>query len=368
MTTRLRAEGLARARSHAQLLGGSRHLAAAEVVTTVVGVQAQDLGAAGLAVRARSRRATQAEVDGALAEGSLVLTWSLRGTRHLHAAEDLRWIIELVGPAAAAAGGARRRQLGLEGAAGEGAVRTLREALQRHGPLTRTQVKERLARVGVDPAGQAPIHVIRRAALQGVCVVVPDPGGEERFVLLDDIVPAGGHMGREVAAAELARRYLRGYGPATRRDFAAWSGLDAGTTRDAWTEIAGAVDEVQTPIGAVSVLRTRRRSMLAASRRAAPVRLLGAFDPLLLGYAGREPSLAADRAVKVNAGGGMIKPTVLADGRVAGTWSSRRKGASLVVRVDAFARPRPRVLEDLEREVRDLGRFLGTSADLEPLR
>src|SRR2546430_3810949 len=35
-------------------------------------------------------------------------------------------------------------------------------------------------------SGQASIHVIRRAALEGVLCVLPDAGSEERYVLLDD--------------------------------------------------------------------------------------------------------------------------------------------------------------------------------------
>jgi hypothetical protein len=368
MTTRLDAHGLARARAHAQLLEGRQHVAVHDVVAAMVGVQAQDLGAAGLAVRARSRRATRAEVDDVLADGSVAVTWSLRGTRHLHAADDLRWILALVGPGVAAPGGARRRQLGLEGAVGDRAVRTLREALRRHGPLTRREITQRLARVGVDPGGQAPIHVIRRAALEGICVVVPGADGEERYALLDERIPRGGRVERDAAAAELARRYLRNYGPAAPRDLAAWSGLDGATTRRAWSAIASELDEVDTPGGTMSALRVRRRSVREARDRVCPVRLLGAFDALLLGYADRTAQLPPEHAQKVNAGGGMIKPAVLVDGVVAGTWSARREPASLVVRVDPFARPRQQVVGGLEREVRDVGRFLGTDAALEVLR
>jgi hypothetical protein len=55
----------------------------------------------------------------------------------------------------------------------------------------------------------------------------------------------------------------------------------------------------------------------------APLRLLGAFDAYLLGHADRALIVPARQGSKVNAGGGMIRPTVLADGIVVGTWTSK---------------------------------------------
>ena len=218
--------GLRRARLRGQLLSGPRPRDLGEVVRTVVGIQAQDRRAAALALRVRSTGATARTVDAAWgADGPLVLTWSLRGTRHLHHVDDVRWMLAIAGPVFAAGSPARARQLGIAGEAGDRAVRALRDALRRRGPLTRPEVMELLSRRGIDGSGQAPIHVIRRAALEGVLCVVPTPDGDETYVAFDDRVPAPRELDPEAALAELARRFLRGYGPATPADLAAWSGL-----------------------------------------------------------------------------------------------------------------------------------------------
>jgi hypothetical protein len=68
------------------------------IVGTLAGVQAQDEAAAGLAMRARGRGVVAEDVRAALIDArSLVLTWSLRGTRHIHRADDVRWLLDLLG-------------------------------------------------------------------------------------------------------------------------------------------------------------------------------------------------------------------------------------------------------------------------------
>ncbi len=333
-----------------------------EVARAVVGVQAQDRGAAALAIRARLGAARVSDVARAWSSnGPLVLTWSLRGTRHLHHRDDVRWLLSIFGPMYAAGAPARTRQLGIAGAAGDRAVKAVRDALRRRGPLTRPQVKEVLARHGLDVSGQAPIHVLRRAALEGVLCVVPDADDEETYVLLDERVPAAKLPDREDALAELARRYLRGYGPATPADLAAWSGIGRREADSAWTAIAAELDEVMTPAGAMGILKRSSRSVAAAARSPAPVHLLPAFDTLLLGYADRTPLIPARFARRVNAGGGMIRPTLLTDDGVVGTWSMHREGDRAPrVEVDPFGRLRSGVRDSIDREVRSIARFFGS--------
>jgi len=357
------ARGLRRARIRAQRLSGSGRRDAGEVARAVVGVQAQERGAAALAVRARSGAAHAGEVaDACGPSGPLVLTWSLRGTRHLHHRDDVRWLVSIFGPMYAAGAPARTRQLGIAGAAGDRAVRAVRDALRRRGPLTRPQVKEVLARRALDVSGQAPIHVLRRAALEGVLCVVPDLDDEETYVLLDDRLPASELLDREDALAELARRYVRGYGPARPADLAAWAGIGRREADSAWAAIVGELAEVTTPAGAMWILKGSSRTLAAAVRSPAPVRLLPAFDTLLLGYADRSLFVPARYARRVNAGGGMIRPTILTDDGVVGTWSLRRdRGRSPRVEADPFGRFLPGVRDAIDREVRSVARFFGRS-------
>lgn len=332
----------------------------AGVVSSLVGVQAQDRAAATLSVRARTSGLFSADVDAALGdERSLVLTWSLRGTRHIHASSDVRWLVALLGPKFSRPG-RRAEQLGIAGDIGDKAVGVVREELASAGPLTRPEVKERLAVHGVDPSGQAAIHVLHRAALEGILCVLPGPGSEERYVLLDDLVEPAPAIDRDRAAVLLARRYLASFGPASAADFAAWSGLGVGVARRAWAELDAELTEVSVPGGTSWLLADQWDDLAAAVHEPGPVRLLGGFDNLLLGYADRSGFLDPAQSGRVNAGGGLIRPTVLADGQVIGTWAYRRSRCPDRVEVETFRPLRADETEALEREILDVSRFLGT--------
>lgn len=354
-----------RARARAQLLdttaGTDR---AADAVGAVVGIQAQDGGAAALSIRARSNAVVADDVRRAVVdERTIVLTWSLRGTRHYHHRDDVRWLLDVLGGVFARPG-RRAEQLGIAGAVGDRAVRAVHDALATDGPLTRAEVTARLAHHGVDPSGQAPVHVIRRAALEGVLCVVPDPTGDERYAPLDEWVPSSSgrpQPGGPGPTAELARRYLAAFGPASRADFRAWSGLGARAAADAWSAIATDTADVDTPAGALSVLVGHAP---VDTDRPVPLRLLGGFDTLLLGYADRTAHLAPEHARRVNAGGGIVRPTVIADGRVIGTWAYRRAGPRHRVEVAPFRPLSTDERSQVEREVAEVGRFLGTAPTL----
>src|SRR5256884_8129943 len=88
-----------RAHLRAQLLDDHPPEDVETVVAAVAGIQAQDITAAAMSVRARCPGLAVADLARAVREERcLVLTWSMRGTRHLHPAADGRWLLEVFGP------------------------------------------------------------------------------------------------------------------------------------------------------------------------------------------------------------------------------------------------------------------------------
>ncbi|GAA1282933.1 DNA glycosylase AlkZ-like family protein [Saccharothrix xinjiangensis] len=281
-----------------------------DLLDSVFALQAQDVPAARLAARARGVRSL---------DGPVVRTWAMRGTLHLLHERDL-WVVGLLGPVFIAAGKRRRAQLGLTDELCARALPALREVLAE--PLGRDALVGRLAEVGVvlDPRSQAPAHLLAFAAHSGVL----RRGLDDTYGLLRvECEPRG--------VDELWRRHRRAYGPATPDDFAAWSGLPKRAVRD----LPEVVDEPAGPRGAV--------------------RVLGHFDPYLLGYRDRSAALDPAHARLVQTGGGFLTPHVVVDGRVVATW--RRVGARFEVHPFG-ARP------DIAEEVADLGRFLDVDAAL----
>ncbi len=220
------------------------------------GVQAQDRRAAFLAVRARAPGATADAVERALSgDHTLVRTWAMRGTLHLLAAADLPLVLAVFGPLHLARGQRRLTQLGLPPADAERSTDVAAELLAEEGPLTRHELAERLRARGVPVAakGQAPIHVVGRAAHAGVLAEVGVRGREELYGLIDP----GPLPDRDAAVSELARRYAAAHAPATAADFAAWSGLPAADVRAAGIESEPPGDAA--PEGPVQLLGSVRR-------------------------------------------------------------------------------------------------------------
>jgi hypothetical protein len=333
-------------RFSAQLLTGEPARSAEEVTGRLLAVQGQDPRGARLAIRPRSAGLTAADVDRALTDDrSLLITWLNRGTLHLVRSEDYWWLQPLLAPRLVTANARRLAQEGVSPAAADKAVAVIEAALAADGPLTRLQLRDRIAAAGVRTEGQALVHELMLASLRSVAVRGPMAGAQHAFVLVRDWLGPPPPFDRDAALAELARRFLAGHGPAADRDLAKWSGLPLGDARRGLAAIASQLAERAD--GLVDLAGERREAGVP------PPRLLGAFDPLLHGWASREPVLGPHTGiVTVN---GLFRPFALVGGRAVATWGLAGGEVTLNWLADVPAAARAALAAD-EADVR---RFLG---------
>ncbi|HET7589967.1 MAG TPA: winged helix DNA-binding domain-containing protein [Solirubrobacterales bacterium] len=295
----------------AQALAGEPLLSAEQVVRRLLAVQGQDPRGARLAVRARTSGVSAADVDRALSEErSLLITWLNRGTLHLVRSEDYPWLQALTAPPLATSSARRLRQEGVGPGAAERGVGTIERALGEEGPLTRAQLRERLDRAGVPTQGQALVHLLFLTALRGIAVRGPMSGHEHAYVLVRDWLGKQKAVDREAALAELARRYLVGHAPASDRDLARWAGLPLRDARAGLEAIAAEL--VEREDGLLELTGA------PAPQPLPPPRLLGAFDPLLLGWTSREEVVGPHRMLVTR--NGIFRPFALVGGRAVATW------------------------------------------------
>ena len=338
----------------------------AHLVKELCGIQAQDARAARLALRARSGGLVEADIERArVQERTIIRTWGQRSTLHLLAIEDMGWLLPLFGPVFIAGDQRRRAELGLDEDTCARGIRAIRDALADQGPLTRAELVEQLAVRGIRLEGQARPHLLGRAALEGVICFGPDRGAEPTYVLLSDWAAPGHALPEEAAYAELVRRYLDAYSPARPEDMAAWSGLPISKIRAAWQRVTYQLMEVEIDGSAAWMLKSHAAWLDEPPIKDQLVCLLPAFDIYLLGYRDRDLALSRQDAKRVNAGGGMLYPTLLLNGRVAGIWKSQRKKNQLEVIVEPFDQLTPGVYPGLEAEVADIARFLEAQASLQ---
>jgi winged helix DNA-binding protein len=295
----------------AQALSGEPLRSPEAVVERLLAVQGQDPRGARLAVRARTTGVSAADVDRALSEErSLLITWLNRGTLHLVRSEDYPWLQALTTPPLRTSAARRLRQEGVAEKDVERAVRIVEKALANEGPQTRAQLRERLERKKVATAGQALIHILFLVAVRGIAVRGPMVGKDHAYVLVRDWLGEPEPVDRERALAELARRYLVGHGPGDDRDLARWAGLPLRDARAGLAAIAGEL--VERPDGLVDLAKR------PAAEPLPPPRLLGAYDPLLLGWTSREEVVGPHKILVTN--NGLFRPFALVKGRAVARW------------------------------------------------
>jgi hypothetical protein len=367
MVTELTDEQARELRARSQLYGlrAKRPRTVAGAVERVVGLQAQDLNAASLQLRARTTGLTRTDFEDALGvERSVVRTWCFRRTLHVVPAEDVRWILGVLGNRLVDSTRSRYRELGIDECEVARTDKLIADELARHGPLTRAELFERLNARGISTSGQRGIHLLSHAAFRALVCYGPTRAGRDTFVLMDDWIDAGRSRPPADGPSELARRYLAGYGPATVADFQSWSGLPAADCRAAWENISRDIREVSMGGTAAWVVGAARGR---SSGEPSPARLLGAFDPCLLGYKDRSLIVDPEHARKVNTGGGLVRPALVSGGEVVGIWKPLRKKKSVDIRVEPFGKLSREAVASLEVDSADVGRYLGLEPSLEIL-
>jgi hypothetical protein len=305
------------------------------VAERVFAVQGQDPRGFRLAVRARSEGLTAADVDRALTEErSLVVTWLNRGTLHLVRSEDYP-LIQAVTTPPLRSGSARR--LAQEGVPDpERGIAVIERALADEGPLTSDSLRERLTAAGVHAQGQALYHLFYRASLDGLIVRGPMAGAKQAYVLVRDWLGEQRPLDRDRALGEFARRYLAGHAPASDRDLARWAGIPL---RDARAGLAAAGEDAERPAKTPSELP--------------PPKLLGAFEPALLGWTSREDIVGGEP--NLITAGGMFYPFAMVRGRAVARW----RLAADRLELDPFRRISKADRAALELDGEDVVRFLG---------
>jgi hypothetical protein len=234
---------IARWRLRSQHLVWPGTVPAAEVVGSLLAVQAENPGQAAWAVASRTSRPDQAELAALLDDGTVLRTHVLRPTWHFVRAEDAGWLLDLTGPRVRRVTGQQLRNAhGLDERSIDRAVTAVLEALASRGQLTRVQLADELRERGIPGSGQMLMILLAHAELGGLICSGTIADGEHTYALMSERVPAPRRLGRAEALAELALRYFIGHGPATERDLAYWATLPLTDVRAGLEQVADRLD------------------------------------------------------------------------------------------------------------------------------
>jgi hypothetical protein len=325
------------------LLAGKPASSAEGVAERLLAVQTQDLGAGMLSLRARVPGLTIPDVHREIAERSVVVTWVNRGTIHLMRPEDMPWLLALTAPTQQTGILRRFAEHGFGLDTADRAVAVIDRALAEEGPLKREDLRDRVKAAGFMAEGRALMHLLFYASYRGVTVRGPVVGRQHLFVRTEDWLGKQPRVERDKAVAELARRYLAGFGPATDADLAYWAGLPLRDARAGLHAIARELTHHED--GLVDLARRDRAPAKL------PQKLLPLWDDLLVGWKDKSALVGSDHVGRVFSGG-MIGPAATRAGRVVGRWSS----AGGKVAVEPFTGS----ARGFAAEARDVERFLAS--------
>jgi hypothetical protein len=207
--------------------------------------------------------------------------------------------------------------------------------------------------------------ILKETCYMGLTVHAQPCGKESCFARLDQWLPniSLGETDEDQARNELLLKYLHSYGPASAQDFACWSGLLT-------SEATRAIEINLTVLKPVQIKETGKRLWMLRKDfknlqkldldEEAPLCLLPKFDSYLMGHKNRT-RIIEDQFLKqvYRPVIGDVAATMLVNGRIVGTWASKKTAKMLTVAVKAFRKLDKDTLSELEQVAKELGAFMG---------
>ncbi|MGH9230963.1 MAG: DNA glycosylase AlkZ-like family protein, partial [Acidimicrobiales bacterium] len=299
-----------------------------QIVGRLAGVQAQVASSAELAITSRQRKPEPGAVAKALEARTIVKTWTVRGTLHLHGASQVGAYLSLMAAARTWEKPVWQRTFGVTPPQMDALGLAVDEVLDGR-VLTRQELTAALIEREEFAALESQLTsgwsaVLKPLAWTGRICHGPAQGARVTFTSPRSWVPGwSGVPDPEEAARTVIPAYLRAHGPATPATFDAWltRGVSRKATLRSWFASLGdelatvAVDGVECSMAAADV------DALGRTRPSREVRLLAGFDQYVLGPGtGDVRIVAADRRKDVSRTAGWISPVVVHRGRVVGVW------------------------------------------------
>lgn len=344
---------IAMQRLHNQQLEQSNLSTPGQVVAWLGAVQAQEYGLAKWALGLRMPQTTDAAIEQAFTEGTILRTHIMRPTWHFVTPADIRWLMALTAPRVQALNATYYRKLELDDALLARSQVVIAAALQGGQQLTRAELGVVLAQAGIVAEGVRLAYIVSEAELTGLICSGARRGKQFTYALLDERTAPARTWARDEALAELTKRYFVSHGPAQVKDFAWWSGLTVADGK------AG-LDMVKSGIVAEVIKGKtyyRALSMPAAATPALKVHLLPVYDEYTVAYKDHSPILEA--AATEVAKHPFFISTILVNGRVAGMWRRHFRQGAVVIEATPYRPFTDEENEAFAAAAHRYGEFLG---------
>jgi hypothetical protein len=331
-------------------------------------VQAQVMSYAELALAVRVDGLRVEDVREALWERrELVKTWAMRGTLHLLAADDLAlWAGALRTRSYLWRRESWLRYFGITMEELETLVAAIGSALDGQG-MTREELAEAVGRLA-GPQAQEELAsgwgtLLKPVAMEGELVFGPNRGRNVAFVDPRAWVGPFEPLPADEAMEEVARRWLRVYGPGSADELARWWGTGQGRARKVLASLGEELVEVDVE-GRAAFALAEDVDVLARATADPGARLLGGFDPHVVGFFPREGLVEPELLPRVSRTAGWISPVVMVGGKPVGVWKHELRKGVLQIAVEPFRKLAAARVRELSADAERLGKAFGAAPSL----
>ncbi|MGG3279883.1 winged helix DNA-binding domain-containing protein [Paenibacillus solani] len=297
-------------------------------------VQAQDYHQAVWGIGLRTQSAKLGDVEQAVIDRKIVLTWPMRGTIFFVPAEDAKWMLKLTESRLQTNDKKKQMEFELDEDLFNRCRRIIGAALRDCTPVSRPRLMELLEEAGISTKHGRGYYILGYLGRTGMICFGPHEGKQQTFVLLDEWVPNSKELTIEESLAEIARRYFKGHGPATIQDFAWWTGLKV-------TDVKRGFEAVKSDFRSDLVNGTEYWSSVSVSSapgESGSAVLLPGFDEYYLGYKDRSAIIQAEHDAQIAPyRNGIYQPIMVADGEVVGVWKREIKRGGLEITLNPFS-------------------------------
>lgn len=324
-----------------------------EIVSWLGAVQAQLLELSKWAIGARLPHSTIADVNDALSSGKILRTHILRPTWHLVAAEDIHWMRELSASRLMPIFVAYGKSWGADEMLIRKTVPRMVKILEQKGDLTKQEISEQLTIAGHGVDQHTLSHALSCSELEGLLCSGVVRGNKHTYALLEERVPKTDPFCKEEALAKLALRFFSSHSPATLQDFTWWSGLSVSEAKSGLEAVKKHFIS-ETMNGRTFWMRNDIQLPITES---CPSLLLPAFDEFVVSYKDRSEIIKEEHYHKVMTKNGIFSHTIMADGRIVGSWKRVKKRKEYQIELSFFEKKDEEKRELFTDQVEKVQRF-----------
>ncbi|MBC7848386.1 MAG: AlkZ family DNA glycosylase [Chitinophagaceae bacterium] len=337
-----------------QQIAAAGAVSAADVVSTMIALQAQEYQMAKWAIGLRSVGLTDALVESAFNSGKILRTHLLRPTWHFVTPADIHWLLELSAPRVQALNAYMYRQTNLSTQELKKSNRFIGQLLKGGNHLTRDQVQAALETNKIMASRERLSCIMMNAELEATICSGPRQGKQFTYALLDEKAPAISLPEKEKALQQFVARYFTTRGPATVFDFTTWSGL---TMRDA----KKAIESLPSSFNRMQVAKQEliwREVEWKKGKHNQKTFLLPDYDEYGMSYKDRsaiqDPNAKGMKASDYS-------HWLVVDGKIAGTWT--HENHEHVGETLPFYKMNARQLTDIRKAVKKYEQFKGAASN-----